>query len=192
MVVVDFGPDYNYYVADIMRAWPASGKYTVPQREATAAFAKFWKDMEDTIRPGVPPGQIVREAGAKMEKSLATMTFTNVKVKEAAAALVQRMKTQQRNYFGHFVGLDVHDVETLEMGTSPIDVLKPGMVFSIEFGLSLNVPEEGVICRTEDNYVVTETGVENLTVGLPKDPDGIEKLMAQSSMFKQLKKTGTQ
>src|SRR5262249_5723578 len=63
-LTIDFGPDYNYYVADIMRTWPASGKYTPAQREGTTAFLKFWKDMEETIRPGVPPGQIVREAGA--------------------------------------------------------------------------------------------------------------------------------
>ena len=189
MLTMDFGPDYNYYVADIMRTWPASGKYTPAQREATIAFLRFWKDMEDTIRPGVPPGQIVREAGLKMEKDMPSLTFTDAKVREAAAALVQRMKTQQRNYFGHFVGLDVHDVESLEMGTPPIDVLKPGMVFSIEFGLSLNVPDEGVNARMEDNYVVTQTGVEDLTSSMPRDPDAIEKLMAEGSPFRTRKGT---
>jgi Xaa-Pro aminopeptidase len=184
MMTVDFGPDYHYYVADIMRTWPATGKFTVAQREAYSALMRFWKDLESTIRPNVAPRDIIKEASAKMEKSLASMTFTNEKVKAAAAAVVERMKNNTRNSFGHFVGMDVHDTESLEMGVPPIDVLKPGMVFSIEFGLSLVVPEEGAFARIEDNYVVTETGIENLTSSLPRDPDEIEKLMAQPSAFK--------
>jgi Xaa-Pro aminopeptidase len=184
MVTVDFGPDYQYYVADIMRTWPATGKYTVAQREAYMALMRFWKDLESTIRPNAAPRDIIREASAKMEKSLASLSFTNQKVREAAAAVVERMKNNTRNTLGHFVGMDVHDVESLEMGQDPIPVLKPGMVFSIEFGLSLNVPDEGAWSRIEDNYVVTETGVENLTASLPREIDEIEKLMAQPSSFK--------
>jgi len=119
------------------------------------------------------------------------LTFTNAKIKEGAVALVERMKNNTRNSVGHFVGMDVHDTESLDMGVSPIDVLKPGMVFSIEFGLSLVVPEEGAWARLEDNYVVTETGIENLTSSLPREPDEIEKLMAQPSPFKP-RPTGSQ
>jgi Xaa-Pro aminopeptidase len=191
MVTVDFGPDYHYYVADIMRTWPATGKFTVAQREAYTALLRFWKDLESTIRPNVAPRDIIREASVKMEKSLASLTFTNAKIKEGAVALVERMKNNTRNSVGHFVGMDVHDTESLDMGVSPIDVLKPGMVFSIEFGLSLVVPEEGAWARLEDNYVVTETGIENLTSALPREPDEIEKLMAQPSPFKP-RPTGSQ
>jgi Xaa-Pro aminopeptidase len=183
IVTVDFGPDHKYYVADIMRSWPANGKFTVAQREAHTALLRFWKDLESTIRPNVAPRDIIREASAKMEKSLPAMSFTNDRIRQAAVALVERMKTNTRNSLGHFVGMDVHDVESLEMGRSPVDVLKPGMVFSIEFGLSLVVPEEGAFARIEDNYLVTETGIENLTSMLPREPDEIEKLMAQPSPF---------
>ena len=185
IVTVDFGPDYHYYVADIMRSWPANGKFTVAQREAYTALLRFWKDLESTIRPNVAPRDIIREAAAKMEKSLAVLVFTNAKIREAATALVARMKANTRNSLGHFVGMDVHDVESLEMGQSPIEVLKPGMVFSIEFGLSLVVPEESAFARLEDNYLVTETGIENLTASLPREPDEIEKLMAEPSPFRQ-------
>jgi Xaa-Pro aminopeptidase len=189
MVTVDFGPDYKYYVADVMRTWPANGKYTVAQREGTAALMRFWKDFEQTIRPNVAPRDIVREAGLKMEKSLATLTFTNQKVREAAVALVDRMKNFNGTRFGHFVGMEAHDTASLDMGEAPTEVLKPGMVFSIEFGLALTVPEEGVVARIEDNYVVTATGVENLTASLPREVDDIEKLMAEGGAFKPKKGT---
>ncbi len=191
MVTVDFGPDYQFYVADIMRTWPANGKYTVAQREATTALLRFWKDLESTIRPNVAPRDIIKEASAKMEKSLASLTFTNPKIREAAVALLERMKNNTRNSLGHFVGMDVHDTESIEMGWPGAEVMKPGMVFSIEFGLSLNVPDEGAWARIEDNYVVTETGIENLTASLPREPDEVEKLMTQPSPFSK-PKAGTQ
>jgi Xaa-Pro aminopeptidase len=192
MVTVDFGPDYQYYVADIMRTWPATGKFSVAQREAYTALLRFWKDLESTIRPNVASREIIREAGLKMEKSMASMTFTNPRIREAASALVDRMKNNTRNSLGHFVGMDVHDTESLDMGMPGAEVLKPGMVFSIEFGLSLNVPEEGAWARLEDNYVVTANGVENLTASLPREPDEIEKLMAEPSAFRPLTKVATQ
>jgi Xaa-Pro aminopeptidase len=93
-------------------------------------------------------------------------------------ALVDRMKNNTRNSLGHFVGMDVHDTESIEMGWPGAEVMKPGMVFSIEFGLSL-----------KDNYVVTETGIENLTASLPRELEEIERLMAEPSSFSRPKTT---
>jgi Xaa-Pro aminopeptidase len=70
------------------------------------------------------------------------------------------------------------------MGEPPFDVLKPGMVFAIECGLHLRLPEDGAYAMMEDNYVVTETGIENLSDSIPREPDDIEKVIAERSLFK--------
>jgi Xaa-Pro aminopeptidase len=66
--------------------------------------------------------------------------------------------------------------------------LKPGMIFTIEPGLyfqpdDLLVPEElrGIGVRIEDDVLVTETGVENLSAALPRSADDIEAWLAKLS-----------
>ena len=78
---------------------------------------------------------------------------------------------------GHWVGMSTHDV-----GGS-IDVLKPGMVFTIE--PALTVPEEETYIRLEDMLLITDTGVENMSPQAPEDPDAIEKLMQEKGLLKQ-------
>ena len=70
--------------------------------------------------------------------------------------------------------MEVHDV------SAPYDVLKPGMVFTIE--PALTIPEDRVYIRLEDMILVTETGYENLSESLPYEIDAIEKAMAEDGL----------
>jgi Xaa-Pro aminopeptidase len=49
------------------------------------------------------------------------------------------------------------------------------MVFTIEPGLY--IPAEGIGIRIEDDYLVTETGVENLSRALPREPNAVERMV---------------
>ena len=68
----------------------------------------------------------------------------------------------------HHVGLDVHDPGPTR--------IQAGMTFTVEPGIYL--PEERIGIRIEDVVAVTDKGVENLTLALPRDPDEIEGLLA--------------
>jgi Xaa-Pro aminopeptidase len=64
--------------------------------------------------------------------------------------------------------------------------LEPGMIFTIEPGLyfhenDLLAPLEfrGIGIRIEDDVLVTETGVENLSAALPRSAAEIEKWLAK-------------
>ncbi len=59
------------------------------------------------------------------------------------------------------------------------------MVFTIEPGLyfqpdDLSVPEEdrGIGVRIEDNILVTPSGAENLSIGIPRTADDVERWLA--------------
>ena len=66
--------------------------------------------------------------------------------------------------------MDVHDV------MSNSSVLLPGVVFTIEPGIYIGSENLGV--RIEDDYLVTEKGVEKLSAKIPCTVEDVEKAMA--------------
>jgi Xaa-Pro aminopeptidase len=103
---------------------------------------------------------------------------------------------------GHWLGMDVHDcgsyVEPSQVGQvserqdplsgetikdRPSRILQPGMVLTIEPGLYVRpapgVPEQfhNIGIRIEDDAIVTATGCELITRGVPVKADEIEALM---------------
>ena len=85
----------------------------------------------------------------------------------------------------HHLGIDVHDCAQARREMYLDRALEPGMCFTIEPGLyfhrdDLTVPEElrGMAVRIEDDVLVTEDGVENLSAALPRTPDEVEAWMA--------------
>jgi Xaa-Pro aminopeptidase len=103
---------------------------------------------------------------------------------------------------GHWLGMDVHDcgayTEPSELGQGsvrkdalsgdtivnrPARVLRSGMVLTIEPGIYVrpapSVPEQfhNIGIRIEDDAIVTETGCELISRGVPVEADAIEALM---------------
>jgi Xaa-Pro aminopeptidase len=88
---------------------------------------------------------------------------------------------------GHWLGLDVHDVGTYQHGESA-QILQPGQVLTVEPGLYIvpntkpaeDQPEidprwSGIGIRIEDDVLVTATGHEVLTAGVPKAIQELER-----------------
>ena len=82
------------------------------------------------------------------------------------------------------LGLDVHDVNCVREANGDYKTFQPGMVITIEPGLYVaegtkGVPPKylGIGVRIEDDILVTESGNENLTSGVPKEIDEVEALV---------------
>ena len=73
--------------------------------------------------------------------------------------------------YNHSIGMATHDV----MGTfdGPEEVLKLGFVFACD--INFPFPDEKMGIRLEDVVVITETGCENLSKGVPRT---IEEVVA--------------
>ncbi len=150
VVLMDFGADLDHLAMDITRTWPASGRFSDEQREVYRIVLEVEKACIEAYKPGATP-QDVRDHVAAVMK---------------AKGLDPR---GQLGGFGHGVGLAVHDV--------PLGgVLKEGMVFAIE--PALYYPEKNFGVRIEDTVLITKTGCEVLTKGVPKEIDEVEKLLA--------------
>ena len=175
LVLFDYAPDFRYYSSDVTRMFPASGRFSPVQRELYGVYLKMYTALMESIRPNATPGDIIRDATVKMDRTIQAWSFSSSKHREAAERFVAQLRGSQRNALGHFVGMEVHDV------SMPIDRLEPGMVFTIE--PALTVPEDDVYIRLEDVVLITPSGYENLSAFAPMTVDGIEKLMAEPSRF---------
>ncbi len=170
LVLMDYAPDYRYYVSDIGRVWPVSGKYNAWQRELLQFVLEYHKAVLARIRPSVTPAQIMDEARKAMEPVFARTKFSKPIYEQAARRLVET----GGGVFSHTVGMAVHDVGGYRSG------LKPGHVFSVD--PQLRVPEENLYLRYEDTVVVTDTGVENFTDFLPMELDAMERLVREKGI----------
>lgn len=174
LVLMDYAPDYRYYVSDIGRMWPVNGKYAPWQRELLQFVLEYRNAVMTRIRPGVSAQTVLAEARQAMDPVLARTKFSKPIYEQAA----KRMLETSGGVFSHTVGMAVHDVGSYRA------MLKPGHVFSVD--PQLWVPEESLYIRYEDTVVVTETGVENFTDFLPSELDDLEKLTLEKGVVQKV------
>ena len=170
IVLMDVAAQYAGYAADITRTVPANGKYTPRQREIYEIVLGAQNAAIDAVRPGAIMG--CRE---KRDKKDALYNIAYNYINTHGKDLHGKPLGQ---YFihglGHSIGLNVHDP-----GLEGCKPLAAGMVVTMEPGIY--IPEENLGVRIEDDVLVTESGHELLSQKLPRDPDEIEKIMAEAA-----------
>ncbi len=174
-VLMDYAPDFRYYVSDIGRMWPVGGTYAAWQRELLQFVLDYRNAVMTRIRPGVTTAAIRAEAAQAMEEVFARTSFSKPEYEQAARTLVKT----GGGVFSHGVGLAVHDVGGYQGGP-----LKPGHVFSVD--PQLWVRSEGIYVRYEDTVVVTDTGYENFTAFLPSELAALERLTREKGIVQTL------
>jgi Xaa-Pro aminopeptidase len=179
LLLMDYAPDYGYYMADVTRMWPVNGRWNETQKQLYGFYLASYEAMLYAIKPGVPVVELQKQIRAKMESIAAATKWLKPEYEKAAAAFIASAVGRPGS-LGHYVGLATHDVG------KRAEVLKPGMVFTIE--PALVVPEERIYIRLEDMIVVTQTGAEVLSDSLPRSLDGIERLMKEDGLLKRYPK----
>lgn len=204
LVLIDAGCELDGYASDITRTFPANGTFTGPQRAlydlvlasqdaavaATKAGARFTDPHDATV--------------AVLAQGMLDLGLLD-KNKVGSAQDVIANRSYFPFYMhrtGHWLGMDVHDcggyIEPGEIGQikerkdalsgetikdRPSRILRAGMVLTIEPGIYVRptegVPEQfwNIGIRIEDDAIVTETGCELISRGVPVKADEIEALM---------------
>ncbi len=162
VVVVDIGAEYNYYSADVTRTFPVSGKFTPRQRD----LYQLVLDTQRACEAYVKPGKTTMRDLDMYARGLMAKSPLRAKDRDGNE---RTMDSFFAHGLGHWLGMDVHDVQ----GDS--NVLMPGTVFTIEPGVY--IASEGHGFRIEDDYLVTETGLEKLSRYIPSEIAEIEALM---------------
>ena len=148
LVVMDYAGALDQLTTDITRTWPVSGAFTEAQRKAYECVLEAQKAIIAAIKPGV-----TRDTVAKIAQDI----------------YKRHGYDPLYAYIGHYVGLSVHDVGDWN---APFEA---GMVMAIE--PIIDLPEQQLHVRIEDTILVTPTGAEILTPGLPKEIDELLALI---------------
>jgi Xaa-Pro aminopeptidase len=175
-LLMDYAPDYGYYMSDVTRMMPVNGQFSDAQRELYGFYLAAYRAILYRIRPGATGSQIKQEAVEEMRTLLAETTFSKPRYEEAAREFVDGYaRGVESGRLGHGVGMATHDVGTFE-GT-----LREGMVFTIE--PALRVPEEGLYIRLEDLIVIHADRAEIISDFVPSGLDEIEELMRERGIL---------
>lgn len=182
-LLMDYAPDYEYYMSDVTRMMPVNGRFSPGQRELYGIYKQFYRSILNRIRPDVTAQQIKREAVVDMEQILAGWTFSKDIYQKAAENFIASYARGAENAntrMGHGVGMATHDVGSF---TGP---LRAGMVFTIE--PALRVPEEEIYMRLEDLIIIHEDHAEIVSDFVPMEMDEIELLMMEEGILQKYPK----
>ncbi len=176
LVQFDYAPDYKNYVSDVTRVFPANGRFTAWQREFYSIYLSLYRALMTSIKVHATPGDIVKEAVPKMDAVMASFSFTDPKIRQAASQFVERYRAGagRTTSLGHTIGLEVHDVR------NPTPTLEPGQIFTIE--PAMQIPDLHLGMRLEDVLLMTGSGCENLSAFVPIEIADIEKVMAEPGL----------
>ena len=181
--ILDYAPDYRYYMSDLTRTWPVNGKFNDWQRELYGFYVRCYKAILKAIRPHETASVILKEAVAEMQNALSETKFSKDIYEKSAKSFVARF-TRASSYagsrLGHWVGLSTHDVGR---DSGP---LRPGMVFTIE--PALRVPEEDIYIRCEDLIIIHDDRAEIASDFLPLEIDDVERLMKEEGLLQRYKR----
>ncbi|MCX7986752.1 MAG: aminopeptidase P N-terminal domain-containing protein [Bacteroidales bacterium] len=172
LVLIDFGAEFNNYCADITRTLPVSGRFSSRQRQVYLAVLHLMEKAMQIIRKGISIVEVQRQMVPYIEETLVDLELlTNEEIREKEGSENPAYKEYFMHGIAHFLGLDVHDVGSKE------EPLQPGMVITCEPGIY--IPEENLGIRLENDLLITEHGVINLSEAIPILPEQIEDLLAR-------------
>jgi Xaa-Pro aminopeptidase len=182
LVLVDAGCEYDAYAADITRTWPVGTGFAPAQADVYRVVLEAQKQAIATVQPGA---RFIDAHDRAVEVLCAGLVDLGLVQGPPDRA---RESGDFRKYYmhrtSHWLGLDVHDVGLYECGGAARR-LEAGMVLTVEPGIYVAdddhaAPERfrGIGVRIEDDVLVTPTGHEVLTDGVPKELDDVESLRA--------------
>jgi Xaa-Pro aminopeptidase len=155
---VDVGCDMDHYKGDVGRTAPVSGRFDAGQRETWELLVAAYRAGLAALRDGVSRNEVFAASLAEVRRRQPSLATTLGK--KAAQILLGR--DGLRWWYLHGVGLESADGEP--------ETLRAGM--TVDFEPIFSVDGQGFYL--EDMILVTSTGYEILTPGLPYSAEEIE------------------
>ncbi len=182
LLLIDAGAEFDYYTSDITRTFPVGRKYSPAQAKVYDLVLKSQLEALAMAKPGATLPSIHAHVVETLVDGFLSLGL--LQGKPAEVIQTNAFKRFYPHNTSHWLGSDVHDAGLYQKNGEPRR-LEPGMVFTIEPGfyvqpLDRDAPAEyrDIGIRIEDDILITKTGCENMTAGVPKTREEIEALRA--------------
>ncbi|MBE9177960.1 aminopeptidase P N-terminal domain-containing protein [Oculatella sp. LEGE 06141] len=185
LLLIDAGCAYGYYNSDITRTFPVGARFTPEQKAIYEIVLEAQLQAIAQVQPGNPYSHIHETAVGVIVDGLIDLGLLRGDREDIIKE--EKYKPFYMHKTGHWLGLDVHDVGVYQHGETA-HTLEPGQVTTIEPGIYISPtikpvdgqPEvdprwHGIGIRIEDDVLVTSTGYEILTDGVPKAVSEMEQ-----------------
>jgi Xaa-Pro aminopeptidase len=191
LLLVDAAANYQGLTGDITRTYPVDGRYSREQRDIYEIVLAAQAAGEKAARTG----NAARDIQAACDDVLRAGLLRLGLVTEASGP---QFKVWSTHGVSHWIGMDVHDAGTRR-------TLGAGMAFTIEPGIYIrevaldDLPKtpanaafiekvrplvqkyKNIGVRIEDSYLLTASGLERLSAGVPRTIEEIEAFMQQGT-----------
>jgi len=178
LVLVDAGCELQGYASDVTRTYPVGGKFEGAARSVYQVVLAAQEAAFEVAKPGATLEQVHTAAVRVLTDGMVQLGLLCGSLDDLIASNAYRKHYMHRT--SHWLGLDVHDVGAYTTNGNPRK-LEPGMVFTIEPGLYISADADtanprlrGIGVRIEDDVLITSSGHQNLTLGIPKHPEDVE------------------
>jgi Xaa-Pro aminopeptidase len=187
LLLLDAGVEgESLYTADITRTLPIGGRFSPAQRTIYDLVLKAQRAAMSEVKPGADFLAPNRAAMRVLTEGLVELEILKATVDEALADDQQLYRRYTLHNVSHMLGIDVHDCAKARQESYKLGKLEAGMVLTVEPGLyfqedDLTVPARfrGIGVRIEDDVLVTEDGVRNLSAHIPVDAAEVEGWMSE-------------
>jgi Xaa-Pro aminopeptidase len=183
LILIDAGAETDaYYTADITRTVPINGKFSKEQRRIYEIVLEAADEAIKTVKPGADFGDFHKAAMRVVAFGMAELGVLPLPPEESLKPTSGLHRRWMPHSTGHMLGIDVHDCAQARRENYTLAKLEAGMILTVEPGIYIHpddefVPPEyrGIGVRIEDDILVTKGGNINLSAGIPRTPDAIEK-----------------
>jgi len=169
MILLDFGACYGNYNSDTTRCFPVNGRFSKRQKEVYTSVLHCLREGSKLLIAGASHADYEENMAKLIEEQLVNLGLLSIEDIKSQDPKKPAYKKYYMHGSAHHLGLDIHDVGLYQR---PIEA---GMIFTCEPGIYIR--EEGLGCRLEDDFLVTESGNINLTGNMPIEIEEIEALI---------------
>jgi Xaa-Pro aminopeptidase len=171
-VFLDVGAEVGYYISDIGRSAPVSGKFSPEQKVLYEAYLPCFLKVEKSIRPGLTQRDLLKICAACAREELPKVQESYVK--SALEDFIRELESHSS--LGHY-----QDMNVIGAGPGDDEPLQAGMVFAIE--PVLYSKQQNFAVFLEDVVLVTNSGYDVLSRGMPYTVEEVETVMRQKSVI---------